>query len=174
MEMLGVRCICLAAAVPEGDRTSFESPDAYVERLAREKAAAVASEGAYAVLGADTIVQDGEVTLEKPIDREHARELLLRLSGRWHEVYTGICLRRTAGGRTVTGHERSRVLFSRLDTMTIDLYLETGEHEDKAGAYGIQGFGALLVERIEGCYFNVMGLPLARLRRLVAEMEGGG
>lgn len=171
MEMLGIRCICVAASVPEGNRSPSESPNAYVERLAREKASAVASADAYAALGADTIVQFGDATMEKPSDRAHARALLASLSGRWHEVYTGICLRRTRDGKTVAGHERSRVLFDRFDSATIDLYLETGEHEDKAGAYGIQGFGALLVERIEGCYFNVMGLPLARLRRLAQELE---
>ncbi len=171
IEMLGIPCVSRGTSVAEGNRGPGESPGAYVERLAREKALDLVADGSYAVLGADTIVQLGEETLEKPRDRDHARELLTSLSGRWHEVYTGICLRRVRDGRMAMGHERSRVLFAQLDPPLIELYLETREHEDKAGAYGIQGYGALLVDRIEGCYFNVMGLPLARLRRLALELE---
>jgi septum formation protein len=89
-------------------------------------------------------------------------------------VFTGICLRRLADERAVVDHERSRVRFGVLDPGEIEIYLETGEPLDKAGAYGIQGYGGLLVDRIEGCYFNVMGLPLARLRRLAHQLEEGG
>ncbi len=172
LRMLGIRHAAQAPDVAEGNRTESESPSAYVERLAREKAAWIPrSSEAYVVLGADTIVLlDGEV-LEKPHDAAHAVELLGRLSGRWHEVLTGVCLRRLADDRAAVGHERSRVRFAPLSSADIESYVATGEPLDKAGGYGIQGYGGLLVERIEGCYFNVMGLPLSRLRRLAIELE---
>ena len=174
LRMLGIRTEALAPDVVEGDRASGEGPGAYVERLARAKAEWVpGGQPGYAVLGADTVVfSDGEV-LEKPDDEEHARRLLHRLSDRWHEVYTGICVRRLGDEKIRTAHERSRVRFGPIDEESIGLYLATGEHRDKAGAYGIQGYGGLLVQRIEGCYFNVMGLPLYRLRALVKEIEAG-
>ncbi|MBD3161481.1 MAG: septum formation protein Maf [Candidatus Eisenbacteria bacterium] len=173
LRMLGIRTEALAPDVPEGDRGAGEPPEAYVERLARAKAEWVPKKRhGYAVLAADTVVfSDGEV-LEKPEDDAHALRLLGGLAGRWHEVLTGICVRRLRDERWGTAHERSRVRFAPLDEETIRLYVSTGEPRDKAGAYGIQGYGGLLVERIEGCYFNVMGLPLARLRSLVREMEG--
>ena len=172
LRMLGLHYETLAPDVEEGGWTSAEAPEAYVEKLARAKALWV-PQGVpgYAVLAADTVVYlDGQV-LEKPEDRDHARTLLGRLSGREHEVYTGVCLRRLRDERVVTGHDRSRVRFSTLEESVIETYIETGEPMDKAGAYGIQGFGGLLIRGIEGCYFNVMGLPLHRLRRLVHEME---
>ncbi len=175
LRMLSLRYETLVPEVAEGNRDTDETPEGYVERLARAKARWVPRGlPGHAVLAADTIVcLDGDV-LEKPSDTEDARHLLRRLSGRWHEVYTGICLRRLSDERTVAGHERSRVLFATLPPELIEAYIATGEPRDKAGAYGIQGYGGLLVDRIEGCYFNVMGLPLARLRRLVREMEEGG
>jgi septum formation protein len=175
LRMLGLRHTAQAPDVAEGNRAAAEGPDAYVERLAREKADWIPSDTpAYAVLGADTIVLlDGDV-LEKPHDATHAIELLTRLSGRWHEVLTGICLRRLTDGASVVGHERSRVRFARLDPGVVEAYVATGEPLDKAGGYGIQGYGGLLVERIEGCYFNVMGLPLSRLRGLALDLEGRG
>jgi septum formation protein len=170
--MLGIHHEAWAPDIAEGNRGEEETPPGYVERLAREKAASIPDSSAvYAVLGADTIVLlDGDV-LEKPHDPAHAIELLERLSGRWHEVLTGVCLRRLADERVVVGHERSRVRFAPLGRGEIEAYVATGEPLDKAGGYGIQGYGGLLVERIEGCYFNVMGLPLSRLRRLAIELE---
>ena len=172
LRMLGIRHEARAPGIAEGNRKASESPSSYVERLAGEKAACIApSAPAYAVLGADTIVLlDGDV-LEKPHDGKHAIDLVRRLSGRWHEVLTGVCLRRLADERTVVGHESSRVRFASLSLAEIEAYVATGEPLDKAGGYGIQGYGGLLVDRIEGCYFNVMGLPLARLRRLALELE---
>lgn len=173
LRMLGIQYETLVPGVAEGNRSAGETSAAYVERLAIEKALWVPSGlNGYAVLAADTVVcLEGDV-IEKPADAEHARLLLTRLSGRWHEVYTGVCLRRLRDGRIVAGHERSRVLFDELSPATIETYIATGEPMDKAGAYGIQGYGGLLVRRIEGCYFNVMGLPLARLRSLAGELEG--
>lgn len=171
--MLGIQHRALVPEVEEGPPLPSEPPGAHVERLARAKAAWVPpEERGYAVLAADTsVVMDG-LTLAKPVDEDDARRMLGLLSGKWHEVYTGIALRRMRDDRTVTGHECSRVHFSRLSDEEIDRYIATKEPFDKAGAYGIQGFGGLLVDRIEGCYFNVMGLPLPRLRRLAQEMEG--
>jgi D-tyrosyl-tRNA(Tyr) deacylase len=124
-------------------------------------------------LGADTVVVlDGEV-LEKPADAAEAAAHLRRLQGREHEVVTGVCLARAGGDRRVVGCERSRVRMSALDAAAIAAYVATGEPLDKAGGYGIQGVGGLLIERVEGCYFNVMGLPLARLRALFSDLEEG-
>ena len=172
LRMLGLRFETRSPEVDEGNGSARQAPAGYVERLARAKASSVAvGASGYAVLAADTVVFiDGEI-LEKPRDKSHARFLLGRIAGRWHEVYTGICLLRLSDHRIVGGHECSRVCFSRLSPQEIDLYVATGEPLDKAGAYGIQGYGGLLVDRIEGCYFNVMGLPLPRLRRLVHELE---
>jgi septum formation protein len=176
LTMLGVSFRQLS---PPEDRPSdppIPAPPEYAMERASAKAQAVA-EGLVpprpaAVLGADTIViLDGEI-LEKPRDPGEARAHLQRLSGREHTVVTGLALQRTTDGRRVRGYEQSRVRMAALDEATIDLYVRTGEPMDKAGAYGIQGIGALIVESVEGCYFNVVGLPLARLRRLFRELEG--
>ena len=140
-----------------------ETAEAYVRRLAREKAEAAFEDRAEIVLGADTVVVvDGEV-LEKPRDAVDAFQMLTRLSGCEHAVITGICLRH-AGGALVDA-ETTRVRFARLDHREIEDYVATREPIDKAGAYAIQGLGSKFVERIEGCYFNVMGLPLALVYR---------
>ena len=140
-----------------------ENAVAHAERLAREKAAVVAElpevQDAI-VIAADTIVVvDGDV-LGKPRDRRHAAEMLARLSDRTHTVHTAVAVRR--GGREAFGVESPLVTFRALDAATIDAYIDTGEPMDKAGAYGIQGYGATLVRRIDGDYFAVMGLPLQR------------
>ncbi len=140
-----------------------ESPSAHAERLAREKANAIDEDGAVTI-GSDTIVViDGHV-LGKPRDRAHAREMLKRLSGRSHIVMTGVAVRWQ--GRVASGLEEVGVTFRALADDEIERYIDTGEPMDKAGAYGIQGFGATLVERIDGDYFAVMGLALNRLVRL--------
>lgn len=143
-----------------------ESPPVHAERLAREKALAIAANRPEAlVVGSDTIVViDGDV-LGKPRDAEHAVAMLRRLSGREHEVCTGIAV--AHGGRVESGLERVRVRFRALDERACREYVATGEPMDKAGAYGIQGFGSALVEGIEGDYFAVMGLPVARMLGLV-------
>jgi septum formation protein len=146
-----------------------EEPAAHAQRLAREKAAAVAAGAAEAlVIGSDTIVVvDGDV-LGKPRDEAHAAQMLARLSGRSHVVMTAVAVR-------WRGHERSAVeavgvTFHPLSVQDIHAYIATGEPMDKAGAYGIQGFGATIVERVDGDYFAVMGLPLQRLVRLMGEL----
>ncbi len=111
------------------------------------------------VLGADTVVVLGERVLEKPVDAGDARLMLRALSGREHVVITGVCLLR--GDREIVDSESTRVHFAEWSEPEIDAYVLTGEPMDKAGAYAIQGLASKFVDRIEGCYFNVMGLPLA-------------
>lgn len=143
-----------------------ETPEAHAERLAREKALAIAATRPDAlVVGSDTIVViDGDV-LGKPKDREHAVGMLLRLSGREHEVCTGIAV--AHGGEVKSGLERVQVRFRPLDRRACEEYVATGEPMDKAGSYGIQGFGSANVEGITGDYFAVMGLPVARMLELI-------
>ena len=139
-----------------------ESPAPHAERLARAKAEAVAANEPDAiVIGADTIVVlDGDI-LGKPRDAADAAAMLQRLSGRTHTVLTAVAVARN--GRTVSGVESVEVTFRPLTAEQIDAYIATGEPMDKAGAYGIQGYGAVIVERVHGDYFAVMGLALGRL-----------
>jgi septum formation protein len=147
-----------------------ETPAHYVERLAREKAAAVAAiePEAQLVLGSDTtVVIDGEIA-GKPADPEDAAQMLRRIAGRWHEVLTGVALVR---GRDVLSDVVStRVRFAPMSEKEIEWYAASGEPDDKAGAYAIQGIASLFVERIEGNYSNVVGLPVAAVYRLAREM----
>ncbi|HEX8453578.1 MAG TPA: Maf family protein [Longimicrobium sp.] len=142
-----------------------ETPPEHAERLARDKAQHVAAAHPDAlVVGSDTIVVvDGDV-LGKPRDTAQAVEMLTRLAGREHEVCTGIAV--VQGGRVESGLERVRVRFRALDRRACEEYVATGEPMDKAGAYGIQGFGSALVEGIEGDYFSVMGLPVVHMLKL--------
>jgi septum formation protein len=138
-----------------------EMPAAHAERLASEKALTVARDHPDAiVIGSDTIVIVDQDLLGKPRGRDDALRMLRRLSGREHEVFTGVAI--AAGGAVVSGLERVAVRFRRLDETECVQYVATGEPMDKAGAYGIQGFGSALVESISGDYFAVMGLPVVR------------
>jgi len=157
-------------------------PGRYCVALAEAKANAVASRfPGRLILGADTVVVfDGDI-LEKPADADEAVAVLSRLSGRRHVVYSAIALVATDGPAIRwSGYERTKVEFHALPRPCLERYVATGEPMDKAGAYGIQGYGALMVRRIEGCYFNVMGLPLARLGSALREIfddngrAGGG
>ena len=141
-----------------------ETPRSHAERLARGKAAAIASEGTVTI-GSDTIVVvDGDV-LGKPRDEKDAARMLRRLSGRSHVVMTGVAV--DWNGRLESAVEEVGVTFRQLDDRDISAYIATREPMDKAGAYGIQGFGATIVERVDGDYFAVMGLPLNRMVRLL-------
>ena len=145
-----------------------ETPVGHVERLAREKAAALTVDDAVVTIGSDTIVVvDGDV-LGKPRDRGHAAEMLRRLSGREHVVMTGVAVR--WGGQLASGVEHVGVRFRPISDAQIERYIDTGEPMDKAGAYGIQGYGATIVERVDGDYFAVMGLALGRLIGLCREI----
>ena len=144
------------------------TPAQLVEALSRQKAAEVAAGAAEddLVIAADTVVSiDGRV-LGKPHSTQQAAQMLADLSGREHTVYTGVTVRR--GDQILTRHEATQVRFRPLTEEEIAAYVATGEPMDKAGAYGIQGLGALLVEGIEGDYGNVVGLPLVRLSRMLA------
>ena len=160
-----------AASVDETLREG-EEPEAYVRRLAREKAGAVAARRLFGlVLGADTVVvADGGRVLGKPRNEDDARRMLRLLGGGWHEVLTGVALVRAESGRVVVGCERTRVRFGALSDEEIEAYVATGEPSDKAGAYAVQGRAALFIERIEGDYWNVVGLPIRLVYRLAREV----
>lgn len=143
------------------------TPAGMVEELSRRKCAEIAaSRPDDLVIAADTVVAiDGRI-LGKPHSQEQAAQMLRLLSGREHRVYTGLTVSR--GGDTVTEHEATTVRFRPLSEADVSRYIATGEPMDKAGAYGVQGYGCVLVEGIVGDYYNVMGLPVCRLARLLA------
>ena len=166
LALLGLACEVSPADLDETWRNG-EAPAAHAERLAMEKVAARARPGA-AVVGADTIVVIDGAILGKPRDAGEAGAMLRRLAGREHEVFTAVAV--AYGSRTASGVRRTTVRFRALDDATIAEYVATGEPMDKAGAYGIQGYGAVLVERIDGDYFTVMGLGLGLLVDLLARV----
>jgi septum formation protein len=153
----------VATNVDEGVRDG-ETPDAYVLRLAREKAGAI-EDSAAIVIGADTsVVVDGAI-LGKPIDDRDAANMLSRLSGRTHDVLTGVCVRR--GRQELSRVETTRVEFASLSDADIAWYVGSGEGRDKAGAYAIQGLASRFIPRIDGSYSNVVGLPVATVAELI-------
>jgi nucleoside triphosphate pyrophosphatase len=159
----------LAPDVDESARPD-ETPQEYVERLAIEKASAIAKVRADAlVIGADTtVVVDGQV-LGKPRDRTEAMNMLWRLNGRSHDVLTGVALVGPHGVRSAV--DRTRVWFDPMTIEEIGQYVASGEPLDKAGAYAIQGLASRYIPRIEGSYTNVVGLPIALVARLIAEVK---
>ena len=168
----------MPADVDESVRAG-ESPRVYVERLATAKANAVAArlktmrQNSAIIVAADTTVALEDEILGKPESADDARRMLRRLSGRWHQVFTGVGIV-PAGGAAHREHvivEETRVQFASLSEKEIEGYIATGEPFDKAGAYAIQGIGGKFIPRIEGCYFNVMGLPLARLYEALRKIE---
>lgn len=156
---------------PDADESLVDGipPAAQVERLSRLKAEAVAAEidGDALIIAADTVVALDGTILGKPADEEDAFRMLSALSGVCHQVYTGVTV--LHNGKALTRHEVTSVNFRSLDSEEVELYIATGECMDKAGAYGIQGYGALLVEGINGDYYNVMGLPVACLAGMLKE-----
>ncbi|MDR3744831.1 MAG: Maf family protein [Acidobacteriaceae bacterium] len=167
-----------AADVDESQREGEEA-GAYVLRLAEEKAQAVyarivsvinAEEASgVIVLGADTSVVLGEEVLGKPVDADDARRMLRKLSARTHRVLTGVAAVSRCG--TISEIETTEVLFAQISEPELEVYCATAEPLDKAGAYGIQGYAARWIPRINGCYFNVMGLPIARTVRMIEEVR---
>ncbi len=147
-----------------------EEPEAYVRRLAVAKAQASVRAAGEIILAADTTVVAGQGILAKPDDPVDAARMLRALSGRDHTVLTGICLR--GEEFEIVDAARSRVWFLSLTEPEIDAYVRSGEPMDKAGAYGIQGLASKFVHRIEGCYFNVMGLPVSLVYRHLRERLG--
>ena len=163
LAQLGVNPIIWASDIAENN-SSNERPESMAMSLALQKALEASSKFQNdIVLAADTIVVvDGRV-MGKPRDNDEAYYMLKDLSGRSHEVITGFAIIDNSENTKVVEYEKTLVTFRTLDHERIMAYIDSGEVLDKAGAYGIQGKGALLVEKIEGCYFNVVGLPLSRL-----------
>ena len=164
LEMLGIPVRVVPSHIPEV-RRPVETPVDYVERLAREKALSVPGR---LVLGADTTVVARDEVLEKPLDAADALRMLRKLQGRTHQVVTSVAL--VADETLHQATDVTNVVFRRLDDAFLEAYIATGEPMDKAGAYGIQGYGATIVERVDGDYFAVMGLPLQLLVRVLAEL----
>ena len=153
-----------------------EAVEAYVARIAQAKAHAVAgralADGTPAiVIAADTVVLAGRQILPKPKDADDARRMLRLLNATTHEVLTGLFVIRAYDGISFAHLERTRVEFTRISDLDIDAYIQTKEPFDKAGAYGIQGIGGRFVRKVDGCYFNVMGLPLSRLWEILRQMR---
>jgi septum formation protein len=148
-----------------------EAPPDYITRIARAKVIAVARKrDAGLIIGADTVVVlDGRL-MGKPENEEQAKQMLRQLSGKWHAVMTGVALYDAATRREAADYEKTLVKFARLSEHEIDWYVATGEPMDKAGAYGIQGLGALLVEEVAGNYHNVVGLPIPLVYRLARQL----
>ena len=168
LNLIGISHEVRPANIDESMRTR-EAPRRHAERLAREKAGSIATRDPDLVtIGADTVVVVNRKVLGKPKDEAEARHMLAQLSGREHTVITAIAVAR--GKKLRSSIEEVRVKFRRLRDDEIEAYVATGEPMDKAGAYGIQGYGATIVERIEGDYFAVMGLPLVRLTSLMRDL----
>lgn len=179
----GIAFVVRAALIDESPREG-ESPSDYVQRLALEKARAVADEDATAAsqppdsptiyIGADTTVVIGGEMLGKPDSEADARRMLRLLSGRVHEVHTGLTLIRRPRAWETVAEEITRVTFAKLSDTEIESYVASGEPFGKAGGYAVQGIAARYVTRVEGCYFNVVGLPLARLYASLREAGWNG
>jgi len=168
LRQLGLVFEVVVADIEEPSPEPDESLADWVQRCAALKASAAARQFDDAlVIGADTVVVEGQV-LGKPRDANQAAQMLARLSGRTHDVLTGLALV-TPAGKVCSACETTRVTFRSLSLREIDAYVGSGEPMDKAGAYGIQGRGGLFVTRLEGCYFNVVGLPLARLGTMLQD-----
>jgi septum formation protein len=175
-EVLRDAGIAFEVCVPQVEeaRRPGESVETMVARLAEAKARAaaelVSKNNSAIIIGADTAVElDGEI-FSKPRDAAHARKILAELGGRTHHVLTGICVLRLPDGATRSAVETTAVTFATLDANEIDIYVASGEPFDKAGGYAIQGRGGRYIPRIDGCYFNVVGLPLARLHALLRDL----
>jgi septum formation protein len=156
--------------VPDVDETQRdgEPPIEYVRRVAIEKSAAVLAADAIIVAADTAVVVDGAI-LGKPIDDADAARMLRQLSGRWHEVLTGVSVR--SSSRESGSVEITRVEFAKLSPAEVDWYVTNGEGRDKAGAYAIQGLASRFIPRIDGSYANVVGLPIARVRELLKAFE---
>lgn len=172
LSQIGLKFEIYPSCITENTPDKKMSPELVTQELALQKARAVAAhhtEGL--VIGADTLVSLGDELLGKPMNTIHAEEMLTHLSGTCHKVVTGIALIDAKLQKEKTWAEVTQVHFRELHHSEIVAYVRTGEASDKAGAYGIQGRGAAFVKRIEGCYFNVVGLPLAGLIEQLMKFE---
>lgn len=167
---LGLDFMAVPADIEERPEPG-EAPAVYAERLARDKAAAIAAEHpAFLVLGCDTIVVLGDEILEKPADEADAVAMLERLSGREHQVLSGLALIWREGNRDQSCVETTTVRFRKLDPSEVQAYVDTAEPMDKAGAYGIQGGAGKFVDEVQGSYDNVVGLPTERLLQMLSNL----
>jgi septum formation protein len=171
LSQIGLTVRVIVSDVPE-DLDPTLTPEANAESLARLKALHVARDiDDGIVLGADTIVVLDHHVLGKPVDEADAERMLMLLSGRTHTVYTGFALVQRPSGRVISGYEETKVTFRELPVEEVRSYIRGGSPMDKAGSYGIQDdYGAVFVTRIEGCYYNVVGLPLARVHEAMRKL----
>lgn len=168
LESIGLEFTVRTSEILE-QRQPGEPVRSYVERLAGEKAETIASGAPDAwVIAADTVVYLDDVVLEKPSDRDDAIAMLRKLAGRTHVVFSGLALVNVSAGESIIESVRTEVTVMPMERSLIEWYVDTGEPMDKAGAYAIQGKGAMFVERVEGSYTNVVGLPLPTLFRMMA------
>jgi len=164
---IGIEFTVIPSHVPEV-RSDDESPEEYVARLSRDKAAEVAREHPSDwIIAADTTVLYGDELLEKPVDADDARRMLAVIAGQTHIVYTGVTLLNVALGHHETRVTTSEVRMLQLSESDIAWYVNTGEPMDKAGAYAVQGIGSMFIDSIHGSFTNVVGLPLATLFRML-------
>lgn len=168
LDRAGIRFVVRSAGIDESVRPG-EAPQQYVRRLAVGKALAVNRAEGECILAADTTVVLGDAILGKPEDAADATRMLIALAGRSHQVITGICLRH--GQNLFIDAAVTTVHFSPLSAAEIEAYVATGEPFDKAGAYGIQGISSRYITGIEGCYFNVVGLPVSLVCRYLRKLE---
>lgn len=171
-ELLGEMGVSFEIDVPDVDETVGGTPDKMVAVLAERKARAVAERRESGlIVAADTLVALDDRALGKPVDDEEAKEMLRSLSGRTHDVFTGVCVMDAATGRALVCAERTGVRFRVIEEAEIEAYVATGEPRDKAGAYAIQGGAGAFVDGYEGSRTNVIGLPVERLDEMLREMN---
>ncbi|MBQ2955272.1 MAG: septum formation protein Maf [Clostridia bacterium] len=171
-ELLGEMGISFEIDVPDVDETVDGKPGGMVAVLAERKARAVAERRKNGlIIAADTLVALDEKALGKPVDEQDARDMLHALSGRTHDVFTGVCVLDAKSGRCIVDAVRSGVQFREVTDEEIDEYIATGEPSDKAGAYAIQGIGGKFVKGFEGSWSNIVGLPVERLTEMLHEIN---
>ena len=168
LQLIGISDFTIRVSEAEETYPADLSPAQIVEYISREKAEAVACAPDELIITADTMVFLDQARLGKPVDEADALRMLTALQGRRHTVRTGVTVRQ--GDRFLTESEATDVEFRPATEAELRAYIATGEPMDKAGAYGVQGKGALLVQRLEGDFFNVMGLPVLRLSRLLEQL----
>lgn len=171
LKRIGLEFKIMPSDIDETNIGNLE-PEAYTVDLANKKALDIANKtnSRALIIAADTIVvKDG--ILGKPSDENEAFEMLKALQGQWHEVITGVAVIDSETKKGITDYEKTLVKMASLSDMEIKSYIKSGEPMDKAGSYGIQGLGAMIVERIEGCYFNVVGLPLNKLNIMMGSFS---
>ncbi len=171
LTMLGVQDLKIIPPVGPEAVAAGAAPNEAVLSLSRDKALEVSKKcgSDEIIIAADTVVAIDDKILGKPRNVGEAAEMLQNLSGRMHTVYTGVSV--IKGDKMISEFEQTRVFFRQMTRREIDVYVATGEPMDKAGAYGAQGIGALFVEKIEGDFFNVMGLPLCRLSKMLEKLD---